>query len=207
MLLSATVVLFAAACGGSDSDSEPAGEPSSADTAVEQSDDAPSTGDGSTYRGELEDGSTLTVYLDVDESDPIVAPFAAFRELAGVTDPVVWVTGSIEVPADYDDSTGPATGRFLTFVPAGGEVISDTNVTSSFACGELDEWFGAPSGDDAQELNDAYLEILGDSCDGQSLGVIADTGATTDYAMVIDSDVLPDFDSVFAGLLTELQPV
>lgn len=200
------LALTVAACGGSDGDTGSASDVGSEPAAAED-EATQSAGDSSTLTGELENGTVLTVRLDVAETDPVVAPFAAFREQAGAADAVVWIVGSLDVPADFDDATGPATGRYLTFVPPGGEVISDTNPISTFACSKLDEWFGAPTGDDGAALNEAYIGIVNGPCNGQTLGVPADAGATTDYAMVIEGSAIPDFESVLAGLLTELEPV
>lgn len=200
------LALTVTACGGSDGDTSSESDGASESGAAADETTAAS-GDASTFAAELEDGTMLTIRLDVAETDPVVAPFAGFREQAGATESVVWIVGSIDVPADYDDSTGSATGRFLTFVPSGGAVISDTNTTSTFACGKLDDWFGAPTGDEANALNEAYIGIVNDACNGQTLGVLADTGATTDYAMLVEGSAIPDFESVFAGLLTELEPV
>ncbi len=209
VLLLPTALLVLAACGASDDEGDDApaerADDTPTETGAEGETDAP-IADATTFSGELEDGTTLTVRLGVDESDPVVAPFVAFRERAGATDPVVWIVGSLVVADDFDDTAGPAPGRFLTFVPPGGELIDETNPISNFACSELDEWFGAPSGDGAQALNDAYLTIVDEGCNGQTLGVIAEAGATTDYAMVIEGDIQPDIEAVYAGLLTQLEP-
>lgn len=210
--IATSLALVVTACGGSDGDSESeSGDSSEASTESDDSSDSGETaapaGGASTYAAELEDGTTLTVRFDVAETDPVIAPFAEFRQEAGVADPVVWLVGSLEVPADYDDTTGPATGRFLTFVPAGGQVISESNITSTFACGQLDDWFGAPTGDEANALNESYIGVVNGACNGQTFGVPAESGGTTDYAMIVEGSTIPDFESVFAGLLTELEPV
>lgn len=211
------LALAVAACGGDDdesgddagSDDAPAeqDESSESDDAGDSDDSGDATGSSNVYSAELEDGSVLTVTLDVEETDPVVAPFVAFREQAGATDDVVWITGSLEAPADYDDPTGPPTGRFLTFIAPGGDRLDESNPTSDFACGQLQDWFGEPTAEEGLALNEAYLEILDTSCGGQVLGVVGEVGATTEYAMVVEGSSLPDFESIYAGLLTELQPV
>mgnify|MGYP001812293363 FL=1 len=214
------LALVVGACGGDDDESggDAGGDDASADQ-VEGSDpgdtDAPeassdsagTAGSGNVYSGELEDGSVLTVTFDVDETDPLVVPFVDFREQAGVADPVVWITASLEAPGDFDDVMGPPTGRFLTFVEPGGELISETNPTSTFACSRLDTWFGSPTGDEGAALNEQYISIVREQCDGQTLGVIGEAGSTTDYVMVFEGPSLPEFESVYAGLLSELEPV
>ena len=209
---SVLAVALLAGCGGGDRDDGDAAAPADStvddDGATGDGDDAstPAVGGATTFAAELEDGTTLTVRLDVEESDPVVAPFVAFRDLAGASEPVVWIVGTLEVPADFDESAGPATGRYLTFVPPDGERVSESNPTSEFACSELDDWFGTPSGDEGAAVNEAYIEIVDSACDNQVLGVPVEAGTTTDYAMVFDGTDLPDFGSVWAGLLTELQP-
>ncbi len=210
LAVTTTAALLLAACGGSDDDSGDAApsEESSGDSAHESagagdSNGAGGSGPATTYRGELEDESILTVELDVAESDPAVAPFAAFRETTGATDPVVWITASVEVPAGVDGS-----GRYLTFVEPGAEPFDeDGTAIADFACAELDTWFGTPTGDDATAVNEAYLGIFENACGGQVLGVVAPGGATTDYVLALAGSELPTFDRVLAGLLTELEPV
>lgn len=209
--------LALAACGDDDDssgdESADAAEPEAetdgdaAEPEADAGESSGSSGGGNVYGGELEDGTSLTVTFGADETDPLVAPFVAFREQAGVTDDVVWITGSLDAPADFDDAMGPPTGRFLTFVEPGAELIAETNPTSTFACSELQEWFGTPTGDEGAALNDAYIAILGESCDGQTLGVVGEIGATTDYVMFVEGTSIPEFDAVYAGLLTELQPL
>lgn len=63
---------------------------------------------GREYGGELEDGSRLTVRLDVGADDPAVAPYDAFRALTGVDEPT-WIVAEISVPEGVD-----GTGRFVT---------------------------------------------------------------------------------------------
>ena len=197
-VLSASLMLVAA-CGGSDDSSsadEPAEAESSDDDGEADGDDSdPASGDGSTFRGELEDGSVLTVRLDVEPTDPVIAPFVAFREQAGATDPIVWVVGSLEAPDDFDTALGPPTGRFLTFVEPGAEQIADTNPTATFACSELDDWFGTPEGDAAVALNESFVDIVESTCGGQTLQVLGEPGTTTDYALIINGDAVPEFEA------------
>lgn len=191
-------------CGDDDGDesSESDAGTGSASSAPADSGDTP---DGSVFEGELEDGSTIRVTLDVPADDEAVAPFEAFRSLTGGPE-VTWIVAEVEVPEGTD-----GTGRFVSFIEPGADPMADDpmddadGVTNAeFACSMLDEWYGLASspGDDVVA---AYDELLTDSCGGQTLQVLAPGGETTRYVMVYDGE-LPEFEAVTAGLANELEP-
>lgn len=185
----AALALLLAACGGDDD----------GDTT-----DASGT-DGSVYAGELEDGSTLTVTLDVPADHPEVAPFEALRAMTDAPE-VTYLLAEVEVPEGVD-----GTGRFVTFVAEGAEPLDDDPldpddgvVASDFACSVLRDWVETLDVLD-EATNDAYLELYEGPCGGQTLQVLAPGGATTTYVLVVDGD-LPDFERLMAGLVNELEP-
>ncbi len=191
--------LALAACGGGD-DVDSAGDGGASASGTEEQ----SGGDGSTFEGELEDGSTLLVRLDVDVDDPAVAPFEAFRADAGAPE-VTWIVGEVTVPDGAD-----GTGRFISFVGEGLDPIDDDpeddadGITNAeFACSELDEWSTAAA--DPEAIADAYLALYEGPCASQTLQVVAPAGETTTYVMAYEGE-LPEFERVFAGLATELTP-
>jgi|GEM_PF-6412950 hypothetical protein len=191
------LALVAGACSGDDSGAEdqvvvPDGE-----------EPGPSGEGGSTYAGELEDGSTLTIELDVPADHPAVAPFEAFRAMTEAPEPT-WIVAEITVPDGVD-----GTGRFVTFIEEGLDPLDDDPtdqadgvVASGFACSEIDGWFGtveAPT----EELTDAYFEVYDSVCGGQTLQVLAPGGETTTYVLVLDGPI-PPFETLRAGLTNEL---
>lgn len=200
----AVLALVAGAC--SDDDSSAEDQVASDSDAPGTSEDGGSTeGGASTYAGELEDGSTLTIELDVDADHPAVAPFEAFRAMTEADEPT-WVVAEITVPDGVD-----GTGRFVTFIEEGMDPLDDDPldqtdgiVASSFACSEIDDWFGtvdAPT----EDLNDAYFEVYDSVCGGQTLQVLAPGGETTTYVLVLDGPI-PPFETITAGLTNELEP-
>lgn len=191
----ASVGLVAAGCGGDDdgASADDDGDVAAADVGA----------DGA-WTGELEDGSTLAVRLDVVADDPAVAPFAELRETLGVTDEVTWIVGEITVPRGTD-----GTGRFVTFLAEGADPLADDPLDpddgisdADFACSQLDDWFAAAAAPTDEQVA-AYDAVLTDTCGGQTLQVLAPGGATTTYVMVHPAP-LPDFATVRAGLATEL---
>ena len=193
-IMAAVLALSAAACGSDGGDDGGAGG---------ASDDGGSTAEESSaaavYEGELADGSTLVIHLDVPADHPAVEPFEEFRALTGADEPT-WIVGEITVPDDVDGN-----GRFVTFLAEGADPLEDDpadpddGVTNSdFVCSVLDEWFQAAEPKD-EALNDAYLEVYEEVCDGQTLQVVARGGETTTYVMVYDGP-LPDFETIEAEL-------
>jgi hypothetical protein len=186
----ALTAMLAGACGGDDGA-----------TGDEAGPAAPAGGDA--YEGELEDGSTLRITLDVDPQDPAVAPFESFRSSTGGP-AVTWIVGEITVPDGVD-----GTGRFVTFVGEGLDPLDDEptddgdGITNAeFACSLLDEW-AAASTDEA--VADAHLELYEGACGGQTLQVLAPGGETTTYVLAHEGE-LPAFERLMAGLATELEP-
>ena len=194
------LALVAGACSGDDSSAEdqviaPDGEGSG------PSDDG-GAGEGG---GPCEDGSTVTIELDVPADHPAVAPLEAFRAMTEADEPT-WIVAEITVPDGVD-----GTGRFVTFIEEGMDPLDDDPldqadgiVASSFACSEIDDWFGtvdAPT----EDLNDAYFEVYDSVCGGQTLQVLAPGGETTTYVLVLDGPI-PPFETLRAGLVNELEP-
>lgn len=180
--------LLAGCSGGGDDDSSPA--PSAA----------------SVWSGQLPDGSTVTVELDVSDDDRRVAPFEALRELG--SGEVVWLVGSIEVPAGATE----ASGRFVTLVEPGGDIEDDDPfdagdgvVSATFACSRLDAWWEAAGPDTDRDR--LFEGLFAKNCGQQPLQVPAPAGSVTQYVMVIDGDELPNIERVMAGLDVELAPV
>lgn len=162
--------------------------------------------DRDVWVGELEDGSQLHVRLRAGADEPAVAPFESFRQAADGAD-VVWIVGEVTVPADVSDGAGA--GRFLTFVVGDSDPLTDDPTdandgvtTAGFACSMLQDWLGATPSDD---LLAAYTELYNGVCAGNTLAVVAASGATTSYILVHPAP-LPEFDSLLAGLATPLTP-
>jgi hypothetical protein len=206
---SIVALLVVAACGGDDDDSsaDDGADPRSSETAAAGDSVGDTPGEAGSWVTELEDGSTLSVQLDVGANDAAVAPFEAFRTLTGSPD-VTWIVADIEVPAD--GSTG-STGRFLTFVEPGADAIDDDpsddtdGVTGSdFVCSRIDAWFANASPDAVDAANADYTALLDGPCGGQTAQVIAPAGQTTTYVLVYDGE-LPAFEKLMAGLLYELR--
>lgn len=200
--------LVAGACGGDDAGGSTARVPG--DGAVEAGDGSSASGSG-VLVGELEDGSTLRIRLDVEPADPAVAPFEALRALTGADEPV-WIVGEVDVPADV--ASGEGSGRFVTFVAAGADVFSDDPSDpndgvsqATFVCSAIDGWWmaaGAPMDPD-DEITTAYRETYEGPCGSNQLVVPAPAGQTTTYVMIHPAP-LPDYDRVLAGLSVELRP-
>lgn len=191
------LALLTAACGGDDD--------SGADDTTTEEGGAGGSGGGAVYTGELEDGSVLTVTLDVPADHPEVAPYEELRAMTSAGE-VTYLLAEIEVPDGVDGS-----GRYVTFVAEGADALDDDPsdpddgvVSSDFVCSVLDEWVATMDELD-QATNDAYLEVYEGPCKGQTLQVIAPGGETTTYVLVFDGD-LPEFEHLRAGLLTELEP-
>lgn len=170
----------------------------------EESSPAPST--ATVWAGQLPDGATVTVEIDVAADDRRIAPFEALRELAD--DDVVWLVGNIDVPAAATEGSG----RFVTLVEPGGDIedddpfdATDGVVSAAFACSRLDAWWerAAPDSD-----RDRLFEgLFAKNCGRQPLQIPAPPGSVTEYVMVIDGNELPDIGRVLAGLDVELTPV
>lgn len=204
LLLVPLLALVAVSGCGSDSDSPDDASTDAEGAATDDGGDEPA-GDGSTFTGELEDGSTLEVRLDVAADDPAVAPFEEFRTAAGADD-VTWIVGEITVPDGTD-----GTGRFVTFVEAGLDPMDDDPLdpddgisNSEFACSTIDDWFSGITEPD-QAIMDDYTALYEGPCGGQTMQVIAPAGETTTYVMTYDGP-LPEFEKLMAGLATELSP-
>ena len=193
----AVLALLLAAC-GDDGDS--------ASTDATTAEDGGSGGGEAVYRGELEDGSVLTVTLDVPADHPAVAPFEALRTMTEARD-LTYLLAEVDVPEGVD-----GTGRFVTFVAEGAEPLDDDPldpddgvVASVFACSAMQDWVAAVDVLD-EATNEAYLEVFEGPCGGQSLQVLAPGGETTTYVLVVDGDV-PAFERLLAGFMLELEPV
>jgi hypothetical protein len=200
-------VLAVVAC--SDGDGSDRGAPGGdAPTETSATDEAPGAGReaaGRVYTGELADGSTLTVHLDVTADHPAVAPFAAFQARTGAPTPT-WIVAEITVPDGVD-----GTGRFLTLVEPGADRMADDPAdrtdgvtTADFACSVLEDWFGQVTDKD-QELTDAFMEVYDGPCGGQAHQVLAPGGETTTYVLVYEGD-LPELDAIESELGNELRP-
>lgn len=170
----------------------------------EESSPAPSA--ASVWSGQLPDGSTVTVEIDVPTDDRRIAPFEALRELGAGE--VVWLVGTIEVPA----GTTEASGRFVTLVEPGGDVEDDDPfddgdgvVSASLACSRLDAWWEAAGPDTDRDR--LFEGLFAKACGRQPLQIPAPAGSVTEYVMVIDGDELPSIGTVLAGLDVELTPV
>lgn len=193
-LAAATLV----ACGGDDDGRTDApGQPSTDAASGAGSDQAEAA--GGVYQGELADGSTLVVRLDVAADDPAVAPFEAFRAVTGADEPT-WIVGQVTVPEDVD-----GTGRFVTFLAEGADRLPDDPADRSdgvsnadFACAVMEDWFQGAEVKD-QALSDAYMALYDGPCVGQTYQVLAAPGETTTYVMVYDGD-LPEFETMEAEL-------
>ncbi|HSL56792.1 MAG TPA: hypothetical protein VK866_03020 [Acidimicrobiales bacterium] len=204
LVMIAAVLALAAACGGDDDDGGANDGGATSDTAADAAEGADQPAPDGAWSGELEDGSTLAVRLDVAADDPAVAPFAELRDRFGVDDPVTWIVGEITVPDGTD-----GTGRFVTFLAEGADPLDDDPLdpddgisNAAFACSQLDGWFAALAEATEDDVA-AYNAVFTDACGGQTLQVLAPGGATTTYVMVYPGP-LPDFATVRAGLATEL---
>ena len=169
----------------------------------EESSPAPSTAE--VWTGQLLDGSTVSVEIDVDPGDRRVAPFEALRALGAAE--VVWLVGTIEVPAAATE----ASGRFVTLVEPGGDVedddpfdANDGVVSASFACSRLDGWWEVAGPDTDRDR--LFEGLFAKSCGRQPLQIPAPAGSVTQYVMVIDGTELPSIERVLAGLDVELTP-
>lgn len=198
------MLLIAGACGGDDDDTDVSGDGD--DTPADETTDSEgaASGDGNVYEGELEDGSSIVVRLDVDADDPAVAAFEEFRALTGVDSPT-WIVGEVTTP---DGAEG--TGRFITFLDEGADFFDDDTsdptdgiTTADFACSTIGEWFQAADVDEAVET--AYSDLYEGPCAGQTYQVIAPAGETTTYVLVYDGP-LPDFATIMAGAGNVLEP-
>lgn len=165
---------------------------------------APSTAE--VWTGQLADGSTVTVEIDVSPEDRRIAPFEALRALG--SEEVVWLVGSIDVPTNATE----ASGRFVTLVEPGSDVEDDDPfddedgvVSAAFACSRLDAWWEAAAPDTDRDR--LFEGLFAKSCGFQPLQVPAPAGSVTQYVMVIDGDELPSVERVLAGLDVELTPV
>lgn len=192
--------LVLAACGGDDGGTSGGG----GDTTS-----PPAGGAGNRYEVTLEDDSTLVVTLGVDASSAAVAPFEAYRQLVnGPT--VVWVVGEITPPSGTD-----STGRFVTFVAPGANVLdddplddSDGIVSAGFACSLVEQWISAEGAPDlTEELTAEYNRMVGEVCGGQTFQVPAPGGQTTTYVMAVEGSTLPEFESLYAGLAYPMSPI
>ena len=195
----AGAVALLAACGGGGDDAD-------ADADGGGTEESDSAAGGGAYEGELEDGSTLRVRLDVGPSDAAVTPFEAFRSGTGAP-AVTWIVAEIAVPDDVEG----ATGRFLTFLEAGVDPLDDDPLddgdgatNADFACSLLDDWAAATA--DPAAVAEAHLALLDGPCGGQTLQVLATAGETTTYVLAYEGE-LPEFERIFAGLATELSPL
>ncbi len=200
--LAAALAGTLASCGGGGDDGGAGGGASSTSTDAAAAD---VEGAGTRYEGTLEDDSTLVVRLGVPADDPAVADFDAFRSLTGAEEPT-WIVAEVTVPEGTD-----GTGRYLTFAAPGVDPLDDDpsdpddGVSSStFACSTLDDWYALADPSD-EAVTEAYQGLYEGPCAGQTMQVLAPGGESTTYVMIYDGE-LPEFETVRAGLASELSP-
>lgn len=203
-LIAVAALTFAVvACGGDDSGgSSDTGDGGGAETSGDDSGDdsgGGSAGGSGDWTGEIETGTQLSATLWVDATDPALANFEAFREVAGA-ETVVY--GRITATNNGDEEDR---GRFLTLTSPDGGPFDEDSIEVNFLCSVVGQWWNdIPADDRVDDVIEQYTSLLNDDCDGVSMGgPPIPVGATVTYWVALPGGE-PDFGRVYAGVMSEL---